>query len=136
MRISARWSAAVAAWTLLIAVQVAMGGEHWPQFRGPTGLGYSDETSLPVEWGGEDRKNIVWTAPLIGEGHASPVVWGDRVFVCTAFWPAGVTDRTKVIPEHHVTCYAASDGRQLWDTLVAPGPWLRSDFRSGPGGGY
>jgi len=24
----------------------------------------------------------------------------------------------------------------LWDTLVPPGPWVRADFRSGPGGGY
>ncbi|HSU67981.1 MAG TPA: PQQ-binding-like beta-propeller repeat protein, partial [Tepidisphaeraceae bacterium] len=31
---------------------------------------------------------------------------------------------------------AASDGKMRWDTLVPPGPWLRSDFRSGPGGGY
>jgi outer membrane protein assembly factor BamB len=23
-----------------------------------------------------------------------------------------------------------------WDALIPPGPWLRSDFRSGPGGGY
>src|SRR6185436_12375661 len=39
-------------------------------------------------------------------------------------------------PEHHVTCYQASDGKFLWDKIVPPGPWLRSDFRSGPGGGY
>ena len=24
----------------------------------------------------------------------------------------------------------------LWDTVIPPGPWLRDDFRSGPGGGY
>ncbi len=40
------------------------------------------------------------------------------------------------MPEHHVACYAAADGKLLWDTLVPPGPWLRNDFRSGPGGGY
>src|SRR5262249_51766474 len=28
------------------------------------------------------------------------------------------------------------DGKRLWDTQVEPGPWLRKDFRSGPGGGY
>jgi outer membrane protein assembly factor BamB len=136
MRICTRSSAALVAWLWLAPMAIVTAGEHWPQFRGPTGLGYSDETNLPVEWGGAERKNIVWTAPLIGQGHASPVVWGDRVFVCTAFWPADLMDHAKVLPEHHVTCYAVSDGRQLWDALVAPGPWLRSDFRSGPGGGY
>src|SRR6185436_14263775 len=39
-------------------------------------------------------------------------------------------------PEHHVTCYQASEGKVLWDKIVPPGPWLRTDFRSGPGGGY
>jgi outer membrane protein assembly factor BamB len=47
-----------------------------------------------------------------------------------------VSDHDKVIPEQHVLCYRESDGELLWDTLVRPGPWVRSDFRSGPGGGY
>jgi outer membrane protein assembly factor BamB len=41
-----------------------------------------------------------------------------------------------VIPEHHVLCYSTKDGQRLWDVTVPPGPWLRTDFRSGPGGGY
>ena len=40
------------------------------------------------------------------------------------------------MPEHHVACYRAADGKLLWDTVVPPGPWLRDDFRSGAGGGY
>ncbi|MDH4238099.1 MAG: PQQ-like beta-propeller repeat protein, partial [Phycisphaerae bacterium] len=74
--------------------------------------------------------------PLKGQGHASPIVWGDLVFVCGVHWPETVQDRKKVIPDHHVTCYRSSDGKMLWDTVVGPGPWLRTDFRSGPGGGY
>jgi outer membrane protein assembly factor BamB len=120
---------------VLILVPVAI-AEDWPQFRGPTGLGYSSERALPSAWGGRDKKNVLWSAPLVGEGHASPIVWKDRVFVCTVKWPESVKDRTKVIPEHHVLCYWAADGKRLWDTQVPPGPWLRSDFRSGPGGGY
>ena len=112
------------------------GGENWPGFRGPTGLGYTQEKNLPVTWGGEDNKNVLWKAPLKGQGHASPIVWGDAVFVCTVHWPTDVTARKKVIPEHHVTCYDAATGKLLWDKLVPPGPWLRTDFRSGPGGGY
>ena len=45
-------------------------------------------------------------------------------------------DRKREIPEHHVLCYRTTDGKQLWDTTVQPGSWLRTDFRSGPGGGY
>jgi hypothetical protein len=78
----------------------------------------------------------LWKSPLVGEGHASPIVSGERLFVCTANWPESVKDRKAVIPEHHVLCYSVTDGKRLWDALVEPGPWLRNDFRSGPGGGY
>lgn len=111
-------------------------GENWPRFRGPTGLGYTEERNLPLTWGGVDKKNVLWEAPLKGLGHASPIVWGDLVFVCGVHWPEKVENRKKVIPDHHVTCYRSSDGQMLWDTVVPPGPWLRTDFRSGPGGGY
>jgi outer membrane protein assembly factor BamB len=120
----------------LVAPCPGMAGDNWPGFRGPTGLGFTKEMNLPLNWGGPDKKNVLWTAPLKGQGHASPIVWGDWVFVCTVHWPAEVRERQKVIPEHHVTCYRVTDGKMLWDTLVPPGPWLRSDFRSGPGGGY
>jgi outer membrane protein assembly factor BamB len=110
--------------------------ENWSGFRGPTGLGYTTERNLPTSWGGENLKDVRWRTPLIGEGHSSPVVWGNRVFVCTARWADDVRKREEVIPEHHVLCYAADDGKLLWDTRVSPGPWLRTDFRSGPGGGY
>jgi len=114
----------------------ASGSENWPQFRGPSGLGYTTETKLPVEWGGKKGKNVLWKSPLVGQGHASPIVWGDRVFVCTARWDESVKERKKVIPEQHVLCYRTSDGKLLWDRKVPPGKWLRDDFRSGPGGGY
>jgi len=111
-------------------------GENWPRFRGPTGLGYTDERNLTVTWGGAEKKNVLWEAPLKGEGHTSPIVWGEMVFVCGVHWPETVEDRKKVIPDHHVTCYRSNDGEMLWNTVIAPGPWLRTDFRSGPGGGY
>ena len=111
-------------------------GEEWPAFRGPTGLGFSQQKDLPVKWGGAEKENVLWKSPLVGEGHASPIVWGDRIFVCTARWDASVPDRAKAIPEHHVLCYRATDGERLWDVTIDSGPWLRTDFRSGPGGGY
>jgi outer membrane protein assembly factor BamB len=121
---------------IVLLLTTAAHAEDWPQFRGPSGLGYSVATDLPLEWGGPDQNNVVWKSPLIGEGHASPIVSGDRLFVCTARWPESVGDRTQVIPEHHVLCYSTKDGGLRWDTTIEPGPWLRSDFRSGPGGGY
>jgi len=35
-----------------------------------------------VEW--SEDKNVRWKARIPGQGHATPVVWGDRIFVLTA----------------------------------------------------
>jgi outer membrane protein assembly factor BamB len=128
-------AAASLCWIGLAVLPVAHAAQ-WPQFRGPTGLGYTDETNLPTTWNGKTGENVLWQSPLIGQGHASPVVWGDAVFICTVQWPSNVASREMVMPEHHVVCYRVTDGQRLWDTKVTPGPWLRKDFRSGPGGGY
>jgi outer membrane protein assembly factor BamB len=116
-------------------LSLAARADDWPQFRGPTGLGYTTERNLPVTWGGEKGENVLWKSPLVGEGHASPVVWGDRLFITTVRWPGGKPD-AKVMPEHHALCYSVADGKLRWDTMIEAGPWLRDDFRSGPGGGY
>ena len=132
MNMKAMAGLALAGWVSVGAAEAA----QWPQFRGPTGLGYTEETNLPLTWNGKTGENVLWKSPLVGQGHASPIVWGEGVIVCTVQWPAGEKTREQVMPEHHVTCYQVTDGKQLWDTVVAPGPWLRKDFRSGPGGGY
>jgi outer membrane protein assembly factor BamB len=120
-----------------LTCSAAVGGtEDWPGFRGPSGLGYTEDKNLPLTWGGPNNVNVLWKSPLHGQGHASPIVSHGRVFVCTAFWPPTVREREKVIPEQHVGCYRALDGKLLWDAVVPAGPWLRTDFRSGPGGGY
>jgi outer membrane protein assembly factor BamB len=73
---------ATLALTFLALAAVAR-ADDWPQFRGPTGLGYTPEKNLPLTWGGEKSENVAWKAPIIGEGHASPIVSGDRVFLST-----------------------------------------------------
>ena len=131
-----RTSVSFFAIALLMLTHCGLRAEDWTQFRGPTGLGYTTDANLPLTWGGADNSAILWKTPLVGQGHASPIVSGDRLFVCTAHWPESVTDRKQTIPEHHVLCYSVANGKLLWDTIVPPGPWRREDFRSGPGGGY
>lgn len=56
--------------------------ENWPQWRGPTGTGAAVNASPPVEW--SETKNVRWKVEIPGSGHATPIVWGDRVYVQTA----------------------------------------------------
>jgi outer membrane protein assembly factor BamB len=108
----------------------------WPGWRGPTGLGYSDEKDLPLTWDAKTGKNILWKVFLHGRarnnpemsspGWSCPIVWRDRVFLTTAVWESGLSreERKKTIPAHHVLCYRTGDGQQLWDTVVPPGQCL------------
>jgi hypothetical protein len=55
----------------------------WPQFRGPSGQGQSNETTLPTTWtAAEDgSKNIVWKTELPGPGTSSAIVFGNRIYL-------------------------------------------------------
>ena len=52
---------------------------NWPQWRGPNYDGSSPETGLPEKF--SKTENVAWTAPMPGPSGASPVVFGDNVFV-------------------------------------------------------
>jgi len=54
----------------------------WPQWRGPSGQGTSNEKNLPEQWSA--NVNIKWKASIPGRGHSSPIVWGNRIFLTTA----------------------------------------------------
>ena len=67
---------------LILSTSLAVAGENWPQFRGPTGDGHSDAVGLPVTW--SETQNIVWKTPIHDRGWSSPVVWGNQVWMTTA----------------------------------------------------
>lgn len=56
--------------------------QDWPQFRGPTGQGVSDERGLPLTW--SETKNVRWKVAIPGRGWSSPVILGDRIWLTTA----------------------------------------------------
>jgi outer membrane protein assembly factor BamB len=64
---------------LLVLLAAAPIAANWPQWRGPSGLGVSAESGLPVTWSATE--NVAWSAPLAGLGSSSPIVWNDRLFV-------------------------------------------------------
>jgi outer membrane protein assembly factor BamB len=52
---------------------------NWPQWRGPHHNGVSDAKSLPMQWSATE--NIVWRTPLPSWSAATPIIWGDRIFI-------------------------------------------------------
>lgn len=68
----------LALWGLLFVVGFAR-AENWPQWRGPTGDGVTNETGLPVEW--SETSGIVWKTDLPAWGNSTPAIWGDALFL-------------------------------------------------------
>lgn len=96
----------------------------WPQWRGPLGNGVCTELDLPLAWNAKDGTNIRWKVPLpkTDQSQSSPIVWKDKIFVITAI--------NNPLAQH-VTCFQKSDGKQLWEKEIPPGPWILKDLRGG-----
>ncbi len=61
---------------------VGMCQGNWPDYRGPSQDGHSQEKGLPLKW--SESKNVVWKTPIHGRAWSSPVVWGNQVWLTTA----------------------------------------------------
>ena len=67
---------------LLIGCSVSESQTHqWTRFRGSDGQGIDANGSAPVTW---DSSEFQWEIKLPGIGNASPVVWGNMIFVTSA----------------------------------------------------
>ena len=96
---------------LILALAVPARAENWPGWRGPHGDGTSTEKNVPTRWSATN--NIVWQTSLPGAGHASPIVWGNRIFTVTA------------VPEtegRDLLCLDRESGKILWQQTVIKSP--------------
>ena len=85
--------------------------EDWPCWRGPRLDGSSFETNVPVCW--DATSNVLWKTELPGIGHASPIVYRDRIFTVSAIPEA---------EERLLLCLNRSDGKLLWRKTVLSSP--------------
>ncbi len=87
--------------------------ENWPCWRGPRGDGTSTDRQPPLRWNGASGDNVAWKVKLAGEGHASPIVWGDCIFVVAC---------DEDSRERRLSCLDRSDGRIRWTRTVFRAP--------------
>ena len=95
----------------LLLAALPLHAENWPGWRGPRLDGTSLERELPTKWSATE--NILWKTELPGSGHASPIVWGDRIFTVAAL--AESEDR-------QLLCLDRQNGALLWQTTVLQAP--------------
>jgi outer membrane protein assembly factor BamB len=100
----------------LVATAEPPASENWPGWRGPRGDGTSLECGLPTQWNGATGQNIAWKTEIPGVGHASPIVWEDRVFVVSC---------REEKQQRILLCLDFATGRILWEQTVVTAPLER-----------
>lgn len=109
---------------VLVLLTTSLAWANWPAWRGPLANGTAPDATPPTEW--SDTKNVKWKVKLPGSGSASPVVWGDRVFILTAIAP-----EKPATPEAAPPPAAAAEGQP-----PAAGPGGERRRGGGGGGGF
>lgn len=87
--------------------------EDWPWWRGPTLDGHAAGPVSPLEW--SSTKNVIWSSPIPGRGHATPTIWQNQIFVATA---------DKAAETMSLICYSREDGRELWNREIHKGGFM------------
>lgn len=72
---------------LLLASALHATSAHWPQFRGAHASGVDSNAPAATHWDVARGENVRWRTPIPGLGHASPIIWGDQIYIATAVGP-------------------------------------------------
>lgn len=103
--------------------------ENWMQWRGPTADGLAgSQANPPIQR--DKTTNVSWSVDLLGEGSATPIVFGNQIFVLSAVKtnrkspkPVVNDERAKTTPDEFfyqfvVSSYDRNSGKTLWQRTV------------------
>jgi len=116
----------------IVLCSAVVQAQNWPQFRGPGATGVTEGATKPVKFDGSTSQNVVWKTEIPGLSHASPIVWGNKVFVVTAvssekdetrYGLYGDVAPVKNDPKHSWKIYAIDKqkGTILWERVAYEG---------------
>jgi outer membrane protein assembly factor BamB len=99
---------------------------RWPWWRGPLGNGVSPDGDPPVRW--SERENVRFKVPIDGDGLATPIVWGARIYVLSALTVDRTDEGARPAPDPSgaplarqrllVTAYDRHDGSVEWQRVA------------------
>jgi outer membrane protein assembly factor BamB len=101
---------------------------NWPQYRGPQASGVDTSAAAPLHWNSTAGENIRWRTAIPGLGHASPILWGGRIYLTTATGQGRADlkiglygDITPVNDQEthqwHLLALDQATGKVLWDQV-------------------
>lgn len=79
-----RLTISVLCFTVFALSAISANAQNWPSFRGPNASGVAEGARPPTTWDVEKSQNVLWKAAIPGLSHASPIVWGNQIYVITA----------------------------------------------------
>src|SRR5690349_7542860 len=87
--------------TLALSAQTASAkgdaDQYWPQWRGPSQTGVAPTADPPTTW--SESENIKWKVNLPGSGNATPIIWGDQIFIQAAIATGKKGEPAKTDPD-------------------------------------
>ena len=109
-----------AALTVEMIAESGEAARYWSRWRGPSGQGLVAGTGYPDRWSA--TQNVLWKSPVPGSGNSSPIVWGDRIYVATAY------DNGQRVS---LVAYRRSDGAKQWEAFAPDGRAGRQHQKNG-----
>ena len=97
---------------LAVVTSAADRERYWPSWRGPDHNGVSPHGDPPISW--SETENVRWKVALEGRSLASPIVWGDRIFLVSS-----VPVDAEAYDESHAAAAAKLEKRE-WPPSVEP----------------
>ena len=107
--------------------------QQWPGFRGPWGLGFTENAKTATTWNVATGEHIKWKTAIPGLGHSCPVIWDNFLFVTTAVNTTkseslkvglyGDIDEANdsVVHEFKVYCLDKTSGKIIWERVAQRG---------------
>src|SRR5579871_1444479 len=94
-------------WFLVLSF--ALTAENWPQWRGPSLNGVSEEKDLPLHW--NSTEGVVWKMAMPSKSGATPIIWGNRIFLNVA----------EADDNLYLWCVDKAKGSVIWKKLITAG---------------
>jgi outer membrane protein assembly factor BamB len=117
----------------LVVLSADARAENWPHWRGPLANGVAPDGDPPVKW--DQSTNVKWKTAIPGRGHATPIIWEDKIFVLSAVETGREAEagaipkpdprfqtRTKAPTTYYqflVLCLDRATGKVLWQRTAA-----------------
>ncbi len=104
---------------------------QWPSYRGYYASGVLDDANLPSDW--KQDSETLWEIDIPGLSLSSPVIWGDKVFITTAFseqdtsglrtFMSGGVEPVEDDSFHKwiVYCIDKNNGKVIWENTACEG---------------